>query len=350
MSQAVGAPVRVQLMRWDEIGWGSTSPPSLMDVRAGVDAKGNLVALRLGPLLSAVQERLVQTNAELTGTPLPARRSIARAATSWPTPMYSVPNSRYLLKSLPLKDNWIKAHWMRGRQRPARDVRRRAGDRRARVRGEDGSGRVPDPERRAGQRLDATGQTRDQLLAVLDAVTKAPNWQPRVDGVEPVGRERRHRPRRRLVERRQHRRPRADGRDRRRPGRTRRPARSRSSTSTRRSAPAWRSTPAGSRTRSSAASRRSLSRLLSEQYRYSKTHVTSSDFVSYPILRFKDAPKVTPIVLQWTRNPFTAGSASRWRWPPPPRSRTRSSTRPACGCARRRSRRHACGTALATAG
>ena len=23
MSQAVGAPVRVQLMRWDEIGWGS---------------------------------------------------------------------------------------------------------------------------------------------------------------------------------------------------------------------------------------------------------------------------------------------------------------------------------------
>ena len=28
MSQAVGAPVRVQLMRWDEIGWGQTSPAS----------------------------------------------------------------------------------------------------------------------------------------------------------------------------------------------------------------------------------------------------------------------------------------------------------------------------------
>jgi nicotinate dehydrogenase subunit B len=35
-----------------------------------------------------------------------------------------------------------------------------------------------------------------------------------------------------------------------------------------------------------------------EQLRYSTTNVTSSDFVSYPILRFKDSPKVTPIVLQ----------------------------------------------------
>jgi nicotinate dehydrogenase subunit B len=41
-----------------------------------------------------------------------------------------------------------------------------------------------------------------------------------------------------------------------------------------------------------------LSRLLTEQYRYSKTNVTSLDWVSYPILRFKDAPKVTPIVVQ----------------------------------------------------
>jgi CO/xanthine dehydrogenase Mo-binding subunit len=46
-----------------------------------------------------------------------------------------------------------------------------------------------------------------------------------------------------------------------------------------------------------------VSRLLGEQYRYGKTHVTSSDFVSYPILRFKDAPKVTPMVIQWNTLP-----------------------------------------------
>ncbi len=43
-----------------------------------------------------------------------------------------------------------------------------------------------------------------------------------------------------------------------------------------------------------------LSRLLVEQYRYSKTNVMSTDFVSYPLLRFKDHPKVTPIVVQRT--------------------------------------------------
>ena len=58
-----------------------------------------------------------------------------------------------------------------------------------------------------------------------------------------------------------------------------------------------------------------LSRLLTEQYRYNQTNVTSGDFVSYPILRFKDAPKVTPIVVQWDcdRRPSRAVSANRWR-------------------------------------
>ena len=41
-----------------------------------------------------------------------------------------------------------------------------------------------------------------------------------------------------------------------------------------------------------------LSRLLVEQYRYTKTNGTSTDFVSYPILRFRDHPAVTPIVVQ----------------------------------------------------
>ena len=37
MSQAVGAPVRVQFMRWDEFGWDSYGPPTLADVKAGID-------------------------------------------------------------------------------------------------------------------------------------------------------------------------------------------------------------------------------------------------------------------------------------------------------------------------
>jgi CO/xanthine dehydrogenase Mo-binding subunit len=53
-----------------------------------------------------------------------------------------------------------------------------------------------------------------------------------------------------------------------------------------------------------------LSWTLVEQVGFTRTHVASSDFVSYPLLRFKDAPKVTPIVIQWdtySDTPYTAG-------------------------------------------
>jgi CO/xanthine dehydrogenase Mo-binding subunit len=40
------------------------------------------------------------------------------------------------------------------------------------------------------------------------------------------------------------------------------------------------------------------SRALHEQVNFDTGRVTSSDWVTYPILRFKDAPKVTPIVVQ----------------------------------------------------
>ena len=49
------------------------------------------------------------------------------------------------------------------------------------------------------------------------------------------------------------------------------------------------------------------SRLLVEQLRYSKTNQTSLDFVTYPIMRFMDAPKVTSIVLQQTTTPAGVG-------------------------------------------
>jgi nicotinate dehydrogenase subunit B len=46
-----------------------------------------------------------------------------------------------------------------------------------------------------------------------------------------------------------------------------------------------------------------VSRLLIEELRVGKTHVMSSDFVTYPIMRFKDHPKITPIVVQETDQP-----------------------------------------------
>ncbi len=44
MAQEIGKPVRVQFMRWDELGWDNYGPAHLAEVRAGVDASGKLVA------------------------------------------------------------------------------------------------------------------------------------------------------------------------------------------------------------------------------------------------------------------------------------------------------------------
>ncbi len=45
LSREAGAPVRLQLMRWDEQGWTKYGQAFMTDIRGGVDAKGNIVAL-----------------------------------------------------------------------------------------------------------------------------------------------------------------------------------------------------------------------------------------------------------------------------------------------------------------
>ena len=47
MSQAVGKPVRLQFMRWDEHGWTHFGPAIMTDMTAGIDANGNMVAYQV---------------------------------------------------------------------------------------------------------------------------------------------------------------------------------------------------------------------------------------------------------------------------------------------------------------
>ena len=46
MSQAVGRPVRVQWMRWDEHGWEPKGPPIVQELLGGLDDKGHVIAWR----------------------------------------------------------------------------------------------------------------------------------------------------------------------------------------------------------------------------------------------------------------------------------------------------------------
>jgi CO/xanthine dehydrogenase Mo-binding subunit len=213
--------------------------------------------------------------------------------------MYNVPNDRWLLKSLPIQGNWVKTQWMRtGSANAATWAAEQTIDELAHASGID-----PVAFRRQNVVRDAGGaNTQASLLKVLDRVTQAAGWQPRV-------------------------------------------AASRLSDATVVSGRgvAWSDiyTTAG-QTKSAAVAdvevnkktgkitvkhvyeaftaglsvnpglvenqlvggiTQILSRLFTEQLRFSKTHITSGDFVTYPILRFKDHPGITPIVVQETDQP-----------------------------------------------
>src|SRR5262249_52749232 len=57
-----------------------------------------------------------------------------------------------------------------------------------------------------------------------------------------------------------------------------------------------------------------ISRLLKEEVTFDETGVTSTDWSSYPILRFKEAPKVTNVTIR--RPEITPGPGSEELIPP----------------------------------
>ncbi len=112
MARAVGRPVRVQWMRWDEHGWDPKGPPTLVDLEVALDASRNVVAWKGdfyipvgGPaavwLLTAELARLPHREDLETG-------SIFRNSAL----PYDFPN-RYTvchrLASTPLRPSWIRS-------------------------------------------------------------------------------------------------------------------------------------------------------------------------------------------------------------------------------------------------
>jgi CO/xanthine dehydrogenase Mo-binding subunit len=282
MSQLVGAPVRVQYMRWEEIGWGNSGPGTLLDVRAGIDAKGNLVAFdftQFYPQYKGSDE----SSSELAGT---GRATSAISGHYYPAPMYNLPNSRYLLKSVPLPGNWFKAAWLRAGSGPHTTF---AGEQAI---DELAYSAKMDPVAFRLQNI-TQGASKPFLLAVLNAVSKAANWQPRVAASQLSGAN--------VVS-----------------GRGFAWSYTQNTLGAAAIAdvevnkktgkvtvkhvyeafsPGLVINPALVENQIVGSVTQIISRLLVEQLRFNQTSVTSSDFVTYPMLRFKDTPKVTPIAV-----------------------------------------------------
>jgi len=68
LSKAVGKPVRLQWMRWDDMQWSTQHPAAFSDIQAGLDGSGKLVSFRADHYMPAMQDdRMV--GALLAGLP-----------------------------------------------------------------------------------------------------------------------------------------------------------------------------------------------------------------------------------------------------------------------------------------
>jgi CO/xanthine dehydrogenase Mo-binding subunit len=104
MSQAVGQPVRVQFMRWDEHGWDDYGPAHLADVRAGVDAAGKLVAYEYhgwqhGWMVNETTHELALLTPPKEQTSGPMSIPVNRMSTG---SMYAVANRRVVSHAVPM--------------------------------------------------------------------------------------------------------------------------------------------------------------------------------------------------------------------------------------------------------
>ena len=301
ISKLAGAPVRLQLMRWDEQGWTRYGPAIMHDIRAGIDDKGNILAYEATAFAQAStnvsRRRASSPTARCRRLRAPAARTPRtwRRCTSSPRPRRSSPTRATGSSRRRRRSRWACSRTERCARRQAR--RRRSPrsrsstccrSRRTSIRSRSASRTW----RRARQALAPNGSaTRACSTAAVDAA-KAAGYVPRVSG---------------------------------------------SKLEKGNVVSGW-GMAVGTHNDSYAATVahvtvdkksgkvtvnhlfagqdsgfiinpdlimnqmtgsliQSTSKLLHEELQFDRKRVTSRDWVSYPILRFKDTPKVTPVIV-----------------------------------------------------
>jgi len=114
LARAVGRPVRVQWTRADEHGWDPKGPPTLMDLQAGLDASGNVVAWYSQlyiPEGGGGTGTVKLVAAELAGLPFDKGMYPGNIINNLAIP-YTFPNVRtvaHRLAETPFRPSWIRA-------------------------------------------------------------------------------------------------------------------------------------------------------------------------------------------------------------------------------------------------
>jgi CO/xanthine dehydrogenase Mo-binding subunit len=175
MSQIVGKPVRLQFMRWDEHGWGHYTPAWLTDVSGGIDATGKLVGLDVTTFGIPYSNKTTEYAAELAGLPI-GLPSANGPGGGWSRHVdaiqYDLQNKRMTTKVMPLLNNYLSPGFMRG---PGGLQSVFAVEQ---VIDELAYAAKMDPVE--FRRRNVTSIDTDRWLGVLNAAAQAANWKPKV--------------------------------------------------------------------------------------------------------------------------------------------------------------------------
>ncbi len=113
IAREVGRPVRVQWMRHDEHGWEPKGPPTLVDIRAGLDSSGNVIAWQSEfwiPKLTLITEGVPLVASTLAD--LPKKDAINPGNIFQNSaPPYNFPNAHavcHRLETTPFRPSWIR--------------------------------------------------------------------------------------------------------------------------------------------------------------------------------------------------------------------------------------------------
>jgi nicotinate dehydrogenase subunit B len=177
MSQAVGRPVRVQFMRWDELGWDNYGPAHLAEVRGGVDGAGNIVAFEYDGWHHGWATAETSQELALGGPvqpPVSGRARLVNKETL--SAVYSMPNVRLINHHVPGLDGYLKG----GNLRSPMDLS-------ISFASEQTIDELAHAVRMDPVAFRRRNMTDPRWLGVLDAVAQAAGWAPRVAYDAPSG-------------------------------------------------------------------------------------------------------------------------------------------------------------------
>ena len=185
VSAAIGKPVRLQWMRWDQHGWDHYGPSQMYDVTVGADATGKIVAA------DWVSYGQAQSNLDRTRELLGTATWPAVPANGGPTPslnaVYAVNTygsgfqyqRRTLAKSQPLYGGALCCNFLRAPNAPQSYFASEQ------IVDELAHALKMDPIAFRRKNIDPTTTAGARWLSVLDASTLAAGWQPKVSNSNP---------------------------------------------------------------------------------------------------------------------------------------------------------------------